>query len=163
MNNDGDSRTEVLTGRESDGGTWRVLAWQERDDDLMTTLHYERGSARSAGGFGGPALHGADAVNYAYGTSTNCPPNVVARTAPGVTSVIAVLASGREVPLCISPVVARFGLRFAAAILPVNDPLAGMRAVSENGTEWSTENRVPLPDTVGGSGHGWQSGGASAL
>ena len=160
--NDGDSRTEVLTGHESDGGTWRILAWQQRQDDLMTTLHYERGPARCAGGFGGPALRGADPVAYSSGTSTNTPPNVVARTAPSVASVFAALASGREVALQISPPIAQFGLRFAAAILPEHDALTGMRAILEDGTEWSTANRVPLPEKIVGSGHGWRPGDATA-
>lgn len=158
---DSDSRTEVLTGHESDGGTWRVLAWQERQDDLMTTLHYERGPARCAGGFGGPALHGADPLAYSVGTSTNTPPNVVARTASAVTALFAVLASGREIALQLSPPITQFGLRFAAAILPEHDSLTEMRAHLDDGTQWSTANRVPLPEKIAGSGHGWQPGGTT--
>jgi hypothetical protein len=76
--------------------------------------------------------------------------------------VFAVLASGREVAMRISPTITQFGLRFAAAILPEHDPLTGVRTLLEDGTEWSTANRVSLPEKIVGSGHGWRPGGATA-
>jgi hypothetical protein len=60
------------------------------------------------------------------GRASGLPPFLVLRTIPEVTYVTAVLASGDRRPVALSPVIEDLGLRFGAAPLPEEDPLASM-------------------------------------
>lgn len=108
---------EVLTGTHGDL-RWRVWAGGP-PDDLMTMLQVFDGDRCVAdSGFGGPALYGDDKVNEWRGRTDDLPYFVMARTAPGVSRLVAVTDRGTQIELVMGPVDDRFGLRFAAVGLP---------------------------------------------
>jgi len=67
-------------------------------------------------------------MNEWRGQRDDLPWFVMARTDPVVDRVVATTASGTDVVLAMSPLVARFGLRFAAAALPAGERPGGLRA-----------------------------------
>jgi hypothetical protein len=85
-------------------------------------LDVYRGDRQVAGsGFRGPKLYGDSLVNEWRGHTDDLPYFVMARTSPIVDRVVATTDLGTEVTLSLSPVIERFGLRFAAAALPAGE------------------------------------------
>lgn len=119
---------EVLSGT-ADGGLRWVVVTSGTDQDLSTMLHVYRGDRRlGASGFGGPKLYPGSVMNEWRGQRDDLPWFVMARTDPVVDQVVATTARGVDVVLAMSPLVGRFGLRFAAAALPAGDWPGGLRA-----------------------------------
>jgi hypothetical protein len=121
---------EVLSGT-ADGGLRWVVVTSGTDEDLYTMLNVYSGEgdqllARS--GFGGPKLYPGSVMNEWRGQRDDLPWFVMARTDPVVDRVVATTAGGTEVVLAMSPLVAQFGLRFAAAALPAGERPGGLRA-----------------------------------
>jgi hypothetical protein len=119
---------EVLSGI-ADGGLRWVVVTSGTDQDLSTMLHVYRGDRLlGASGFGGPKLYPGSVMNEWRGQRDDLPWFVMARTDPVVDQVVATTARGVDVVLAMSPLVGRFGLRFAAAALPAGDWPGGLRA-----------------------------------
>lgn len=119
---------EVLSGT-ADGGLRWVVVTAGTDQDLYTMLNVYQGDHLVGGsGFGGPKLYPGSVMNEWRGQRGDLPWFVMARTAPEVDRVVATTSRGTEIVLAISPLVARFGLRFAAAALPAGDWPGGLRA-----------------------------------
>jgi hypothetical protein len=134
---------EVLSG--TTGGDLRWVVVVEGDDEnLSTMLQVYRGGRQVAGsGFGGPKLHGGSLVNEWRGKTDGLPYFVMARISPVVDRVIATTDRGSEITLAMSPLIARFGLRFAAAALPDGEEPGSLRAES-GGTVLETRPQ-PMP------------------
>ena len=107
---------EVLSGR---GRRLRwVVVTSGTDEDLYTMLNVYSGDQLLAGAeFGGPKLYPGSVMNEWRGQRDDLPWFVMARTDPVVDRVVATTAGGTNVVLAMSPLVAQFGLRFAAAAL----------------------------------------------
>jgi hypothetical protein len=134
---------EVLLGTENSGLRWVVVASGD-DEDLYTMLHIYRGDQELAGsGFGGPKLHAGSVANEWRGKTDDLRYFVMARTSPIVDRVIATTDLGSEIVLAMSPLIERFGLRFAAAALPEGERPASLRAERE-GTALETRPQ-PMP------------------
>ncbi|PZS39208.1 MAG: hypothetical protein DLM62_09515 [Pseudonocardiales bacterium] len=119
---------EVLSGT-ADGGLRWVVVTSGTDQDLFTMLHiYREDQLLGASGFGGPKLYPGSVMNEWRGQRDDLPWFVMARTDPAVDQVVAMTARGVDVVLAMSPLVARFGLRFAAAALSAGDWPGGLRA-----------------------------------
>ena len=112
-----DDEVEVLAGRHGEL-TWQVLV-SGTAEELMTEIRVRRGDRLlAASGFGGPALYPGEQVNEWRGRTDSLPYFVMARTDPSIDRIVAVTDRGAEIELALSPPVAEFGLRFAAAGLP---------------------------------------------
>lgn len=119
---------EVLSGTGTPDLRWTVVAGGT-DDDFFTSLNVFRGERQLAGGgMAGPKLYGDSVINEYRGRTDDLPYVVMARTDPTIDRVVAVTANAVEVVLALSPVVERFGLRFAAAVLPVGERPGTIRA-----------------------------------
>ena len=119
---------EVLSGT-ADGGLRWVVVTSGTDQDLYTMLNvYRDGQLLGGSGFGGPKLYPGSVMNEWRGQRDDLPWFVMARTNPVVDRVVATTAAGTEVALAMSPLVTRFGLRFAAAALPAGEWPGGLRA-----------------------------------
>jgi hypothetical protein len=95
----------------------------------MTMLHVYRVDRHVAGfGFGGPERYGHSLQNGLCGRTDDLRCFVMARTSPVVTRVVAVTDRGSEVELALSPLIDRFGLRFAVSALPEREGSALIRA-----------------------------------
>jgi hypothetical protein len=122
---------EVLSGTVGDELRWVVVVAGD-DQDLSTMLHIYRGDRRVAGsGFGGPKLYRDSLVNEWRGKTDDLPYFVMARMSPIVDRVIATTDHGSEITLALSPPIARFGLRFAAAALPEGEQPGSLRVERE--------------------------------
>src|SRR6266702_2017577 len=78
---------------------------------LMTTLRYERnGTIACEAGFAAPPLPVNSALTQWIGQSSDAPAFVMVRARRDVTSVVAVLSSGRRIALTLSEVVDQFGV-----------------------------------------------------
>lgn len=138
-----DDPIEVLSGTAGDDLRWVVVVSGD-DEDLTTMLHIYRGSQQLAGsGFGGPKLHPGSVVNEWRGRTDDLPYFVMARTAPVVDRVVATTDRGSDVVLAMSPLIERFGLRFAAVALPDGHGPGSLRAERE-GTPLETRPQ-PMP------------------
>jgi len=94
----------------------------------MTMLHVYRVDRHVAGlGSGGPELYGHSLQNGLRGRTDDLRCFVMARTSPVVTRVVAVTDRGSEVELALSPLIDRFGLRFAVSALPERESSALIR------------------------------------
>ena len=125
---------EVLSGT-ADGGLRWVVVVSGDDENLSTMLHIYRGGRQLAGsGFGGPGLYPGSVVNEWRGQTDDLPYFVMARTAPVVDRVIATTSRGSEIELTMSPVIDRFGLRFAVAALPHGERPGSLRAEHDGTT-----------------------------
>lgn len=119
---------EVLSGTSAPDLRWTVVAGGT-DDDFFTALNVFRGEQQLAGGgMAGPKLYGDSVMNEYRGRTDDLPYVIMARTDPSIDRVVAVTATSVEVVLALSPVVERFGLRFAAAFLPVGERPGTIRA-----------------------------------
>jgi hypothetical protein len=136
---------EVLSGTVSGGLRWVVVVSGD-DEDLSTMLHVYRGDRQVAGsGFGGPKLAAGCVLNEWRGKTDGLPYFVMARTSPVVDRVVATTSHGSEVVLALSPLVERFGLRFAAAALPEGEQPAGLRAEREGAVLQTRPQPMPRP------------------
>jgi hypothetical protein len=118
-------QVEVLSETYPDGLAWHVLAGYAPPDHLMTMLRCERdGIVTSEAGFGGAPWVDESPIDEWVGQSTGEPTFVMVRARPDVTSVVAVLTSGRRVPLKLSDVVDQFRLKFGAARIEDGEWLA---------------------------------------
>lgn len=123
-----EQRAEVLSGTAYGGLRWVVVTCGT-DQDRSTMLTVYRDDQLLAGsGFGGPKLYPGSVMNEWRGQRDDLPGLVMARTDPVVDRVVATTAGGTEVVLAMSPPVARFGLRSAAAALPAGEWPGGLRA-----------------------------------
>jgi len=139
----GGDPVEVLSGTARGGLRWVVVASGD-DDDLYMMLHVFRGDRQVAGsGFGGPDLYPGSVLNEWRGRTDDLPYFVMARTAPSVDRVVATTDRGSEIVLATSPLIERFGLRFAAAALPDGERPARLRA-ERGGTPLETRPQ-PMP------------------
>ena len=137
---------EVLSGFAGTDLRWVVMAGGD-DADLMTMLHVYRGDRQVAGsGFGGPKLYGDSLVNEWRGQKDDLPCFVMARTAPVVDRVVATTDRGTQVTLSLSPVIERFGLRFAAGALPAGERPGTLR-IERDGIVLETV-RQPMPPAI---------------
>jgi hypothetical protein len=119
---------EVLSGTLGNGLRWVVLAWGS-DDNFFTMLHVYKGGRKLAGsGFGGPKVPTSSVMNEWRGKTDGLPYFVMARVLPAVDRIVATTDRGSEIPLAMSPVIERFGLRFAAAPLPDGERPGSLRA-----------------------------------
>ena len=134
---------EVLSGTEEGGLRW-VVVTSGHDQDLYTMLHVFQGGRQVAGsGFGGPNLYPSSVLNEWRGQTDDLPYFVMARTLPSVDRVVATTDRGSEVVLAMSPLIERFGLRFAAAALPDGERPASLRA-EQGGVPLETRPQ-PMP------------------
>jgi hypothetical protein len=136
---------EVLAGTLDSGLRW-VVTVQGDEHELYTMLHvYEGDRLLSGSGFGGPPLYGESLMNEYRGRTDDLPWFVMARTAPVVDRVVATTDGGTEVTLELSPLIDRFGLRFAVAALPAGETPGSIR-VEECGVVLETMRQwVPPP------------------
>jgi hypothetical protein len=136
---------EVLSG--TTGGDLRWVVVVEGDDeDLSTMLQIYQGGRLVAGsGFRGPNLYGDALVNEWRGTTGDLPYFVMARTSPVVDRVVATTDRGSEITLAMSPLIARFGLRFAAAALPDGEQPGSLRVESEGTVLETRPQPIPRP------------------
>jgi hypothetical protein len=140
-----DACVEVLSGT-ADGGLRWVVAVSGDDENLSTMLHIYRGGQQLAGsGFGGPGLYPGSVVNEWRGQTDDLPYFVMARTAPIVDRVIATTSGGSEIELTMSPLIDRFGLRFAVAALPHGERPGSLRAEHEGTTLETCAQPMPPP------------------
>jgi len=139
-----DDAVEVLSGSAGAGLRWVVVA-HGGDEDLYTLLRVYRGErvVVAGSGFGGPALPPGSVLTEWRGRTDDLPCFVMARTSPSVDRVVATTDRGTEVTLALSPPVARFGLRFAAAALPDGEQPAGLRAERQGAVLESVPQRMP--------------------
>lgn len=136
---------EVLSGSVEDDLRWVVVADGD-DADLVTMLNIYRGDRQVAGsGFRGPTLHGGSLVNEWRGQTDNLPYFVMARTSPVVDRVVATTDRGSEIALALSPVIERFGVRFAAAALPAGEQPAALRLERDGVVLESRLQQIPPP------------------
>jgi hypothetical protein len=127
--NPDDGPTPVLFGRTSDGLEWVVTASGD-DERFVTMLSVSKDGKVVAhgGGMGGPKLYPGSVMNEYSGKSSGLPYFVMARVAPSIDRVVATTAQGAEVVLSLSRMFDEYGLRFAAASLPVGHEPASIRA-----------------------------------
>lgn len=119
---------EVLMGSATPDLDWVVTASGD-DESLMTMLSVFRGGHQVAGaGFGGRGLYPGAVMNEWRGKTDDLPYFVMACTAPDIDRVVATTDRRTEVVLRLSPVVERFGFRFAAAALPAGEGPGQIRA-----------------------------------
>jgi len=146
-----DDAVEVLSGRAGTDLRFVVVAYGN-DEDLYTLLRVFRGERTlvAGSGFGGAALPPGSVLAEWRGQTEGLPFFVMARTSPAVDRVVATTDRGTEVTLALSPLVERFGLRFAAAALPDGERPAGLRAERDGTVLQSLAQRVP-PRRRGGS------------
>ena len=88
---------------------------------------YRDGRQVAGSGFRGPKLHGDSLINEWRGHTGDLPYFVMARVSPVVDRVVATTDRGSQIPLSLSPVIERFGLRFAAAAIPAGEQPASLR------------------------------------
>jgi hypothetical protein len=137
------SPVEVLSGTLEDGLRWAVVA-SGGQAELSTMLRVYRGGQQVAGsGFGGPALYPGSVINEWRGRADDLPFFVMARVSPSVDQVIATTAGGTEIALVMSPPIERFGLRFAAAALPLGDRPGSIRAERDGATVEARQQPMP--------------------
>ena len=131
---------EVLAGMLDSGLRWVVTVLGD-EHELSTMLHvYEGDRLLSGSGFGGPPLDGESLMNEYRGRSDNLPWFVMARTSPLVDRVIATTDGGDEITLELSPLIDRFGLRFAVAALPAGQEPGSIR-VEQGGIVLETKRQ----------------------
>jgi hypothetical protein len=107
-------------------------------------LHIYRGGQQlAASGFDGRKLYPGSVVNEWRGKTDDLPCFVMARTAPIVDRVIATTDRGSDVVLAMSPVIERFGLRFAAAALPEGEQPGSLRAEHDGTTLEMCQQPMP--------------------
>jgi hypothetical protein len=141
-----ESMTAVLAGRVDEvDGQGRELSWLilASGDELhfRTTLEVWAGSRRvAASGMAGPKLYPGSPISEWRGRTDDLPYFVMARVSPEVDRVVAVTDLGTEVELKLSPPIPEFGLRFAAAALPVGEAPGRIRTES-NGLELTDDAR----------------------
>jgi hypothetical protein len=141
-----DAPVEVLSGTADGGLRWVVVVSGDNNENLSTMLHIYRGGQQLAGsGFGGPGLYPGSVINEWRGQADDLPYFVMARTAPIVDRVIATTSQGSEIELTMSPLIDRFGLRFAVAALPPGERPGSLRAEHEGTTLQTCPQPMPPP------------------
>ena len=154
MADESDNGVEVLAGTAPPDLRWVVFASGD-EQELFTMLHVYAGDRPLAGsGFGGPPLYPGSLINEYRGRTDDLPWFVMARTSPIVDRVVATTDRGREITLTLSPPIEQFGLRFAAAGLPVGEAPGSIRIERDGVVLESARQRVAPPP---GSGTGWES------
>ncbi len=135
---------QVLEGSADGDLRWLVVAYGNRED-LYTMLRVYSGDRLvvPGSGFGGPALGPDSVLNEWRGRTDDLPYFVMARTVPEADRVVATTDQDAEVELALSAPVEQFGVRFAAAALPVGHRPASIRA-ERDGTELASR-RQPMP------------------
>jgi hypothetical protein len=137
---------EVLSGTASGGLRWVIVAAPGEGEDLYTMIHVYRGDRQVAGsGFGGPKLYDGCVMNEWRGKTDELPYFLMARTSPIVDRVVATTGHGSEIVLALSPLIERFGLRFAAAALPDGEQPGSLRAEREGAVLQTQPQPMPRP------------------
>jgi hypothetical protein len=141
-----DDAAEVLSGSAGTDLRWAVVVHGD-NEELYTMLRVYRGErvVVAGSGFGGPALPPGSVLTEWRGRTDDLPFFVMARTSPAVDRVVATTDRGTEVTLALSPPVARFGLRFAAAALPDGEQPASVRAERQGAVLETVPQRMPPP------------------
>jgi hypothetical protein len=140
-----EASVEVLSGT-ADGGLRWVVVVSGDGENLSTMLYIYRGGQQLAGsGFGGPGLYPGSVVNEWHGHTDGLPYFVMPRTAPIVDRVIATTSRGSEIELTMSPLIDRFGLRFAVAGLPHGERPGSLRAEHQGTTLEMCPQPMPPP------------------
>lgn len=134
---------EVLRG-EHGPLRWRVLVSGDQDDLLtLIQVHYGPRRVVAGSGFAGPALRPGQLLGSWSGQTDDLPYFVMTRSDPVVDRVLAITNAGTEVELSMSPVIAPFGLRFAAAGLPQGEQPQQLRA--EHDGQVIVDQHTPVP------------------
>jgi len=116
---------QVLAGR-ADGVHWTVHVGLDQTGKLSTVVTRTCGSASATSRVPGSGPPDGQLVSMWLGREPGLPPLLLLKTAPGVTQVTAVLASHDRRLVTLSPVIEDFSLRFGAAPLPGEVPLAAV-------------------------------------
>jgi hypothetical protein len=136
----------VLEGHEPDGTTWSVGVRPDPtcDDGLYTFVRRTAADGRSArSGMGGPKLYGDDVVNVWAGRSDGTPPFILIRGIPSIEEAAVQTTGGKIIHVTLSPEIEEFGMRFAAAALPRDDPPEALTVRLGDGRV--IEGEVPWP------------------
>jgi len=128
----GPAPARVIFEGQSGGVRWAVRAGRDGAGRLATVLTRTcRGVTAASRVPGSPPRDGQLVGMWISRT----PGFLLLRAVPDVTRVTALLASGTRRRLALSPVIEDLRLRFAATLLPEEDPLAAVEAASRiNGT-----------------------------
>ncbi|MEV3857552.1 hypothetical protein AB0J38_24885 [Streptomyces sp. NPDC050095] len=121
---------EVLAGQS--GKYHWVLRAGPVSDVFVTHLDIYAGERHvDGGGMGGRAVPSpSKPVQYSYGRRDDLPVTVAARCMVHVDRMVAVADDGSETEMTLSEPVEKFGMKFAACLLPASSELAGLRAES---------------------------------
>jgi hypothetical protein len=123
----GPALARVIFAGQSGGVRWAVRAGRDGAGRLATVLTRTwRGVTAASSVPGSPPRDGQLVSMWI----SRGPGFLLLRAAPEVTRVTALLASGDRRRLALSPVIEDLRLRFAAAPLPEEDPLAAVEAAS---------------------------------
>jgi hypothetical protein len=126
----GPAPPRVIFAGQSGGVRWAVRAGRDGAGRLATVLTRTcRGVTAAFGAPGSPPRDG-QLVSMWISRGPKTPGFLLLRAAPDVTRVTTLLASGARRRLTLSPVIEDLRLRFAATLLPEEDPLAAVEAAS---------------------------------
>ncbi len=126
----GPAPDQVIFEGHSGGVRWAVRAGRDGTGRLATVLTRTcRGVNASSRVPGSPPRDG-QLVSMWISRGPGTPGFLLLRAVPDVTRVTALLASGTRLRLALSPVIEDLRLRFAATLLPEEDPLAAVEAAS---------------------------------
>jgi hypothetical protein len=123
----GPAPPRVIFAGQSGGVRWAIRAGRDGAGRLATVLTRTCRGVTAA--FGVPGSPPRDGQLVSMWISRG-PGFLLLRAAPDVTRVTALLASGARRRLTLSPVIEDLRLRFAATLLPEEDPLAAVEAAS---------------------------------
>jgi hypothetical protein len=123
----GPALPRVIFAGQSGGVRWAIRVGRDGAGRLATVLTRTcRGVTAAFGVPGSPPRDGQLVSMWI----SRAPGFLLLRAAPDVTRVTALLASGARRRLALSPVIEDLRLRFAATLLPEEDPLAAVEAAS---------------------------------
>jgi hypothetical protein len=129
----GPAPARVIFAGRSGGMRWAVRAGRDGAGRLATVLTRTWWGGAAASGVPGSPPRDGQLVSMWISRGPRTPAFLLLRAAPEVTRVTALLASGTRRRLALSPVIDDLRLRFAAALLPEEDPLAAVEAASGTG------------------------------
>lgn len=137
------------------GGAGRDLVWvvsvDASDGSLLVMLNlFRRDRYVSGTGFASGRSFGGTVLQSSRGHADGLPWHVLARTGASVTRAVATTDRGTEVELTLSPLIAEYGSRFAAAVMPEGECPCEVR-VERDGVvlDAGPQHRWPCPPTVG--------------
>lgn len=148
-----------LPGEVALEGAHGDMTWQVRvhgdDAELSSMLYLYRGTKMlDGGGMGGPPLYPGELVNESRGYSDQSPWQIMVRTHPDVTSVVATTERGARLDVPLSQVIQPWGLRFGVAILDDGDAPGGLSVQAADGARDELATPTP-PAPPPRSNDGW--------